>query len=151
MHSSIIEFRTIDSAIPCAASTRTYCSLFRREVFDRIGLYDPLLIQEDYDLYLRLALDYEIAFLNGPPLADYRVHGGQTDDEELTRGQIQTARKHLALLAARTDVRDARRARRNFNLMLARSHRILGERRQARAAAFRAAALGAPQALRFAR
>jgi hypothetical protein len=70
---------------------------------------------------------------------------------ELGMGQIQTAEKHLALLAGRDDVPDARAARRNFNLMLARSWRVLGERERARSAALRALRLGAPQALRFAR
>jgi hypothetical protein len=51
---------------------------------------------------------------------------------ELTTGQIQTARKHLALLDERDDVPDARLARRNFLLMLARSHAVLREQAESR-------------------
>jgi glycosyltransferase involved in cell wall biosynthesis len=124
--------------------------LVRRSAFDAVGLYDPELLLDDYDFYLRLALAYEVVFLDGAPLAQYRLHPEQITTYDLAMGQIQTARKHLALLDERDDVPDARRARRNFNLMLARSWRILGERREARAAALEAARLGAPRALRFA-
>jgi glycosyltransferase involved in cell wall biosynthesis len=125
--------------------------LVRRSVFDKVGAYDPALLLDDYDFYLRLALAYEIVFLDEAPLAQYRLHPRQITTYDLAMGQIQTAQKHLALLDGRDDVPDARRARRNFNLMLARSWRILGDRREARAAAIRAFRLGAPQALRFAR
>jgi glycosyltransferase involved in cell wall biosynthesis len=129
----------------CLSST----ILVRRNIFDAVGLYDPALLLDDYDLYLRIALDHRIVFLDGLPLAQYRVHPGQMSTFELAMGQIQTAQKHLALLEGRDDVPDARLAKRNFNLMLARSWKILGESGNARAAAFRAARLGAPQALRF--
>ena len=63
-----------------------------------VGLYDPALLLDDYDLYLRLALDREIVFLEGPPMTLYRHHEGQMTTYELTMGQIQTAEKHLRLL-----------------------------------------------------
>jgi hypothetical protein len=47
-------------------------------------------------------------------------------------GQIQTAQKHLALLDVRDDVPDAKLARRNFLLMLARSHAVLSDQRSSR-------------------
>jgi glycosyltransferase involved in cell wall biosynthesis len=131
----------------CLSST----ILVRRAVFDEVGLYDPALLLDDYDLYLRLALAFEVSFLDGPPLAQYRLHPGQMTTYELAMGQIQTAEKHIAMLDARNDVPGARKARRNFNLMLARSWRILDDRPRARAAALRAVSLGAPQALRFIR
>ena len=130
----------------CLSST----VLLRREVFDAIGLYDCELPIEDYDFYLRLVLAYEIAFLHGPALAMYRAHGGATDDRVLGSGQIKTAEKHLAMLDARTDIPDARRAKANFNLMIAQTWRALGDRRRARPAALRALSLGAPKALRLA-
>jgi hypothetical protein len=58
-------------------------------------------------------------------MALYRHHEGQMTTYELTMGQIQTAKKHLALLDTRPDVPDADRARRNFLLMLARSYAVL--------------------------
>jgi glycosyltransferase involved in cell wall biosynthesis len=123
--------------------------LIRAEAFERVGLYDTSLLLDDYDLYLRLALEYEILFLDERPLSQYRLHPEQMTAYELTTGQIQTAEKHLRILDRRDGVPDERRARRNFNLMLARSHRVLGDRRAARGPAVRAAALGAPKALRF--
>jgi len=104
----------------------------------QVGLYDPALLLDDYDLYLRLALDWEIVFLDGDPVARYRLHEGQMTTYELTQGQIQTAEKHLALLDARSDVPDARAARRNFLLMLARSHAVLGRERESRRELLRA-------------
>ena len=97
-----------------------------------VGLYDPALLLDDYDVYLRLALDWEIEFLEGPPVALYRHHEGQMTTYELTMGQIQTAEKHLRLLAERSDVPDRELARRNFELMLARSWAVLGEQGKSR-------------------
>jgi glycosyltransferase involved in cell wall biosynthesis len=131
----------------CLSST----ILVRREVFDTVGPYDSELPIEDYDFYLRLVLDFDVYFLDWPPLATYRVHDEKTTDEQLGAGQIRTAEKHLAMLEERGDIPDARLARRNFNLMIARTWRVLGDRRRARAAALRALRHGAPQALRFAR
>jgi glycosyltransferase involved in cell wall biosynthesis len=135
-----------------AADCRCFSStiLVRREVFDTVGLYDSRLPIEDYDFYLRLVLDYPVEFMDDGPLAWYRVHDGQTPNETLGAGQIQTAEKHLALLDRRPDVPDARAARRNFNLMIARSWKALGDRRRARTAAWRALRLGAPGAVRAA-
>ena len=99
----------------------------RVEAIEAVGLYDPALLLDDYDLYLRLALDWEIVFLEGPAMALYRLHEGQMTTYELTMGQIQTAEKHLDLLERRRDVPEAKLARRNFLLMLARSHAVLGE------------------------
>jgi glycosyltransferase involved in cell wall biosynthesis len=104
----------------------------RVEAIRAVGGYDKDLLLDDYDLYLRLALDWGIAFLEGAPAALYRRHEGQMTTYELTMGQIQTAEKHLALLDRRPDVPDARLARRNFLLMLARSHAVLGDQAQSR-------------------
>jgi glycosyltransferase involved in cell wall biosynthesis len=119
----------------------------RVEAIRQVGLYDPALLLDDYDLYLRLALDWEIEFLEGEPVARYRLHEGQMTTYELTQGQIQTAEKHLALLDRRDDVPDARVARRNFLLMLARSHAVLGRERESRRELVRALRLD-PKLLR---
>jgi glycosyltransferase involved in cell wall biosynthesis len=104
----------------------------RVEAIDRVGLYDPSLLLDDYDLYLRLALEWKIVFLEEPAVALYRHHPGQMTTYELTMGQIQTAEKHLAYLDSHPDAPDARLARRNFLLMLARSHAVLEEQRESR-------------------
>ena len=119
----------------------------RVDAIRAVGLYDPALLLDDYDLYLRLALDWEIRFLEGDPVARYRLHEGQMSTYELTQGQIQTAEKHLALLDGRDDVPDARTARRNFLLMLARSHAVLGRERESRRELVRALRLD-PKLLR---
>jgi len=110
----------------------------RVEAIEQVGLYDPALLLDDYDLYLRLALDWQIVFLDGEPVARYRLHEGQMTTYELTQGQIQTAEKHLALIDRRPDIPDAKRARRNFLLMLARSHAVLGRERESRRELLRA-------------
>ena len=92
-----------------------------------VGLYDPHLLLDDYDLYLRLAIDWRVVFVEDEPVARYRLHAGQMTTYELTMGQIQTAEKHLRLLDERDDIADARLARRNFLLMLARSWAVLGD------------------------
>ena len=102
------------------------------------GGYDTDLLLDDYDLYLRLVLDGEVRFLEGPPVALYRHHGGQMTTYELTMGQIQTAEKHLRLLDERPGVPDERLARRNFLLMLARSHAVLGNQAESRRQLLRA-------------
>ena len=104
----------------------------RVEAIRAVGLYDPRLLLDDYDVYLRLALDWEIVFQEGPAVALYRHHAGQMTTYELTTGQIQTAEKHLRLLDERDDVPDAGLARRNFLLMLARSHAVLGDQAASR-------------------
>jgi glycosyltransferase involved in cell wall biosynthesis len=97
-----------------------------------VGEYDPALLLDDYDLYLRMALDHEIVFLEGPAMALYRHHPGQMTTYELTMGQIQTAEKHLGLIEARADVPQRDLARRNFELMLARSWAVLDDQRASR-------------------
>jgi glycosyltransferase involved in cell wall biosynthesis len=104
----------------------------RKQAVDEVGYYDPALLLDDYDLYLRLALAWKIVFLEGPAVALYRHHPGQMTTYELTMGQIQTAEKHLRLLDERDDVPDAALARRNFELMLARSWAVLGGQRASR-------------------
>ena len=90
-----------------ASARRSRCAWTRSR---RSGCTTPALLLDDYDLYLRLALDCEIVFLEGPPMALYRHHEGQMTTYELTMGQIQTAKKHLALLDERRG-RPRRRAR----------------------------------------
>jgi glycosyltransferase involved in cell wall biosynthesis len=112
-----------------------------------VGLYDPALLLDDYDLYLRLALEREIVFLEGPSVTLYRHHEGQMTTYELTMGQIQTAEKHLRLLDERRDVADRDLARRNFELMLARSWAVLGDQAASRRHLLRALRLD-PRLLR---
>ena len=117
----------------CFSSTAT----FRAQAFEKVGLYDTALALDDFELYLRIALDYEIVFLDSP-VACYRSHGENMDPTELTLGQIQGALKHLAILEERPDVPDAAEARRNLYVTLARSYNVLGDQQNARRFAVRA-------------
>ena len=50
--------------------------MYRKDVFDRVGGYDPNYASggaEDYDLWLRMSLDHDLANLE-EPLLRYRVH-----------------------------------------------------------------------------
>ena len=124
----------------------TSAIMVRRETLVAVGGFDGAMEQEDLDLYLRLALDSRIAFLDGEPVARYRHHGGQTGDTELTRGQISVCLKHLAILDERPEIPDARRARRNFCITLARSYHLLADGGQVRRWTF-AAIRTSPSAL----
>ena len=124
----------------------TSATIVRRDAFDRAGLYDDSaaltgqsVTGEDLDLYLRIALDYELAFLDGPPLMRYRVHGSQTSLDELTRGEIAVARKHLGLLAERPGPQ--REERLGLQLRLLDCYHRLADGPAARAAAREAFAL----------
>lgn len=117
-------------ALRCMCFTSTI--MIRLDLLRALGGYDEAVELEDLDLYLRIALDGRIEFLGGDPLARYRYHGGQTGDAALTRGQIQVCRKHLALLDTRTGVPDARRARRNLCITLARSYHMVADAREVR-------------------
>ncbi len=132
-------------ALRCLCLTST--TVVRRSCFEQLGLYDPAIAVEDLDLYLRLALDSKILFLDGEPIARYRLHPQQTGNETLARGEIQACHKHLDLLDRRPDIRDARLARRNFEQRLARCHHVLLEQREARRHALRAIRLDPALAL----
>lgn len=54
---------------PCSPT-----NLFRREVIDAIGNFNEEHIWEDRDMWLRIAKDNKVAYLD-EPLASYRVHG----------------------------------------------------------------------------
>lgn len=42
------------------------CSLIRRKAFESVGGYDPTMVYEDWDLWLRIAQRWEICLLNLP-------------------------------------------------------------------------------------
>lgn len=108
------DFQEVHKCPPTYASYARRClcltstTIVRRDVFDRIGVFDDSVALighsvtgEDLDLYLRILLDNDIAFLDGPPLARYRMHGSQTPLDELTLGELAVCRKHLGLLYCR--------------------------------------------------
>lgn len=83
-----IYMRKID--LPCPTIT------FRRKCVDEVGLFDETMrATEDRDLWLRIALRYEVAFVP-KVIAYYRVSPGSmtTDPERMLRAQTQFIEKH---------------------------------------------------------
>jgi cellulose synthase/poly-beta-1,6-N-acetylglucosamine synthase-like glycosyltransferase len=69
------------------------CSLIRRKAFDSVNGYDPTMVYEDWDLWLRIAQRWEICLLN-LPLFFYRRsltgrNAWQDTDREKHRKQIK--------------------------------------------------------------
>lgn len=61
-------------------------SLIRRECFERVGLFDEnLWIGEDWNLWLRIAKQYEVRFVE-EPLIKYRIHGNNLH-KDLTKAE----------------------------------------------------------------
>lgn len=114
----------------------TSTTMIPRKIFDVVGMYDPTLYhREDLDLYLRIALRFQIGSVWGRPLCLYRV-----DREDLLRPPnlaqiyIKVHTKHL-LLVDKTDWKGSawrRRAMRNLNIALARDHHANGDLKTAR-------------------
>jgi len=83
-----IYMRTIN--LPCPTVT------FRRTCVDQVGLFDETMrATEDRDLWLRIALRYEAAFIP-KVLAYYRVSASSMsgDPERMLRAQLQFIQKH---------------------------------------------------------
>ena len=62
-------------------------AMIRREVFDKVGLFDPRLLQtQDFDLWVRVVLYYEIHVIP-EPLVAYRIRndGGNADANTPTK------------------------------------------------------------------
>jgi glycosyltransferase involved in cell wall biosynthesis len=76
--------------LPCPTMT------FRRKCIDEVGLFDETMrATEDRDLWLRIALRYEVAFVP-KVLAYYRVSPNSmtTDPERMLQAQVQFIEKH---------------------------------------------------------
>jgi glycosyltransferase involved in cell wall biosynthesis len=76
--------------LPCPTMT------FRRRCVDEVGLFDETMrATEDRDLWLRIALKHEVAFVP-KLLAYYRISSSSmsTDPERMLQAQLQFIRKH---------------------------------------------------------
>ncbi|HUN07790.1 MAG TPA: glycosyltransferase [Aggregatilineales bacterium] len=68
--------------------------LFRRECLEKCGYFDETLHwMEDYEFLLRLASHYDFYYLD-EPLANYRVHAGQTTQTHWQRMRTNDLRVH---------------------------------------------------------
>ncbi len=58
----------------------TACTaMIRSDCYKRVGLYDDSLVIEDWDMWLRIAREFEIHYMD-IPTAVYRIHGKNTSD-----------------------------------------------------------------------
>ena len=96
--------------------------LARREAMVRAGLFDATLgTEEDYDLWLRIARDWPLVYVDAPLVARRRRPGQLTDasqNEQVTRNVlavISRAAERMEGVVARTEIR-RRLARLHFNL-----------------------------------
>lgn len=109
----------------CVMFTSTV--IVRKECFDRIGDFDPRTETfEDWDFYLRFALEYHIGTIP-EPLVRFRIHQAHSTLDEFTRGRIQTAFKHLRMLGSAGHILHPDRIRHNFYIHLANAYYIDGQ------------------------
>jgi cellulose synthase/poly-beta-1,6-N-acetylglucosamine synthase-like glycosyltransferase len=125
----------------------TSATLIRKDAFESVGGYDESLdAYEDWDLYLRLSLEWRLTYANCPA-ARYRIWGGNVGWRRTAEWTIRVAEKHLAALPdLPDDERDA--ARYGFLRQLSASHHVLVERRAARRSALEAMRLAPRSAWR---
>ncbi len=63
----------------------TACStMIRGNCFEKVGYFDEAAIAEDWDMWLRIAREYEIHYID-KPTAVYRIHGKNTVDLQFGR------------------------------------------------------------------
>lgn len=115
--------------------------VIRRSCFDNIGNFDwRLKANEELDLYLRIAAAYNVGFIRGNPLSYYRVHPQNSGNENLSVGNIQVAKKHIAILNDPPFGVRAPLARRNFRLSISRNYFQIQDKKKARKHFLKAAA-----------
>lgn len=103
----------------------------RRECWDRVGPMDTNIPAfEDWDWYLRAALETEIATIP-ETLVHFRQHAGNTSAQEFFEGRVKTCRKHLALLDEWSHSSQRKRARRNFYMQMVAAHYVHGSSERA--------------------
>ena len=98
--------------------------MLRKSCLGRVGLFDPgIEAFEDWDIYLRFALKYEIGSIP-ESLARIRIHRAHSTQGEFTRGRISVSLKHLNILDSIDDPFLRERLRYNFYIHLAHAYYI---------------------------
>lgn len=72
----------------------TPTALFRRSVFDVIGMYDPQFAIEDTDFWLRLTKNYPVGFVD-EKLTYYRRHGDNLSSKDLSDTLVRIFEKNV--------------------------------------------------------
>jgi glycosyltransferase involved in cell wall biosynthesis len=116
----------------------TSATLIRKRAFGSVGGYDESLdAYEDWDLYLRLSLNWRLSYVDCPA-AKYRIWAGNVGWRRTAEWTIRAAEKHLAALPE-LSAAERQLARYGFLRRLASSHHVLVH--QAAARSFALAAL----------
>ena len=111
---------------------QTPCMVVRREVYERLGGFDPRGgFAEDWEMWVRIAADRAVAY-EPEPLALYRVHSLSRTGRMLRTGEnvrdlrrvIEINREHLA--PAEADEITSRALRETATTCLRRARRMLG-------------------------
>jgi len=96
----------------------------RKDCFEKVGFFDlSIPAFEDWDFYLRFALEYRIGTIS-EPLVKFRLHKAHSTLSEFTYGRIQTSMKHLAMLDSRNNFPFRNQVRYNFYIHLANAYYI---------------------------
>jgi glycosyltransferase involved in cell wall biosynthesis len=87
-------------------------TMTRRECFDHVGLYDESLFYEDWDMWLRIAREFDFAF-SSEPTAKYRIVGTsmmRSSMERMILAANQICIKHLRGGTLKPSARQAAKA-----------------------------------------
>jgi hypothetical protein len=132
--------RAVGTGYPALASfcsMYTSATLMRREALEQIGGFDESLdVYEDWDLYLRLSLTWNLEYAD-VPAARYRAWPGNVTWDRTAAGVCRVAEKHLGMLPS---VPEAMRTEAEWGFLrrLASSRYTLVELAEARKAAWAA-------------
>jgi glycosyltransferase involved in cell wall biosynthesis len=115
----------------------TSATLVRKQAFESVGGYDESLdAYEDWDLYLRLSLNWRLSYVDCPA-AKYRIWAGNVGWQRTAEWTIRVAEKHLAALPELPPT-EHELARYGFLRRLASAHHVLVHQPAARRCALAA-------------
>jgi glycosyltransferase involved in cell wall biosynthesis len=136
-------------AISLECTIFTSCIVVNKEIFLGLGGFDRNLeYLEDWDFYLRLALNYKITAVP-EPLVLYRHHDDQSKNIALTKGRIQVCQKHYSWLKNQVKRSNSVVIQRNFSIQLGECYFILGNHAKAQQWLWNAFQLDPTLTLRF--
>ncbi len=120
--------------------------LFRRECLDRAGFFNPnFQPREDYDWYLRLALQDQVDLLEGPAVAFYRRHKTNLclkyDLQATSRVYVEILQQQLSLISKYFSGLQYRRIRSAILAKLAEYYWTANLKREVRTSLFEAICL----------
>ena len=112
--------------------------LFRRECLERVGFFNPAFApREDYDWYLRLALQNQVYLLERPAVVLYRRHkvnqSGQYDSKATAQVYVAILEQQLSLISKYMIGSQYRRVRGSILAKMAEYHWTRGSKKEVKA------------------